>query len=374
MVTIEIDNNNSHVLAKLWFYLNNEKLLTETNSLVLDECIEYTDAPLLFLIPKDPLKIPFADSEIELEYIKTRKSDQFQNKEVRFDLIRLSSKLDMEHLVQFINMIHKLIIPLSRESELCKYIWEEDMWRYNKSFRQRKLETIYLPRKEEIVQTLQSFLEDETRQALYQRLDIPNRFLFLLYGVPGSGKTSLIRALASKFRYNLSIVKNVADINDNGLERMVSSMRKRSFLIFEDIDCLFDQRQMMNPKTNITYSGLLNILDGIGNYENLVIFITTNYIDKLDHAFKRRVDKFIEFTFIQAPEIVAMYTTFFPESTLAQAEKFVERVRYKKLTVNSLEKFFMYCLEKKKCPNDEITYLEEYSNQTSGFHVDHMYT
>ena len=117
------------------------------------------------------------------------------------------------------------------------------------------------------------------------------------------------------------------------------------------------------------------MLDGIGNYDKLVVFITTNHIHRFDHAFKRRVDRFVEFTYTQRPEIIAMYRNFFASSTLEDAEAFADRVARKKLTVNILEKYFMHCLQKNELPSDtNHKFLNDYDAIVSDFSADHLYS
>ncbi|MBR7518757.1 AAA family ATPase, partial [Mycobacterium tuberculosis] len=71
---------------------------------------------------------------------------------------------------------------------------------------------------------------------------------------------------------------------------MMASVAKKSFIIFEDIDAVFDENRNKKQTKDggigagITFSGLLNALDGIASPEGIVYFMTTNYIDKLDSA------------------------------------------------------------------------------------------
>lgn len=57
---------------------------------------------------------------------------------------------------------------------------------------------------------------------------------------------------------------------------------------------LFDnsQHKAYEGLTRVTLSGLLNALDGVSSAEDRIIFMTTNYIDRLDKALIRpgRVD------------------------------------------------------------------------------------
>ena len=68
----------------------------------------------------------------------------------------------------------------------------------------RSLSNIYLPKKlkDDMITDLTRFLQPETK-ARYANLGINYKRIYLFEGVPGSGKTSFILALASRFNYNI---------------------------------------------------------------------------------------------------------------------------------------------------------------------------
>jgi DNA replication protein DnaC len=370
--SIEIDNNHPKTITRLIYYILTNNLLTEENkSFVLDDRILLSGKMMNFILPKEGVRIPFDGQDVYMMYKKTRESANYCTMEIRFDQIILHSEYNLEHLVRFLDMIGEIEIPESCEDELARYIWSDNNWKYNKTFKKRKLETIYFPRKQEIVDTLDQFLNDKDRYNFYKELDIPYKYIFMFHGLPGTGKTSLIQALASHFNYNISVVKNVAEVDDNALEQMLNTLRNRTFLVFEDIDSIVQHRST-SSRSRMSYSGLLNMLDGIANYDKLVIFITTNKLENLETAFKRRIDMFVEFGHIQKTELVLMYEKFFKNST--DALEFYQSVRYKKLTVNMLEKYFMYCLQKNIHPSSELSFLEHYNSMTSEKFLETMYS
>ena len=191
----------------------------------------------------------------------------------------------------------------------------------------RDMDSIYLPKKQkdDILADLAKFLKPETR-ARYLKLGINHKRVYLLEGVPGTGKTSIITAIASKFNFNIAIVSFVPKMTDVDLLRALRSINdthendndderkpKQSILVFEDIDCIFKERKSHDENKNgITFSGLLNALDGITSNENLVCFITTNYKNNLDSALLRpgRVDYIMRFDYSIKEQIQDMYRDF----------------------------------------------------------------
>ena len=64
--------------------------------------------------------------------------------------------------------------------------------------------------------------------------------------------------------------------------RALRNIPKNAILVLEDIDGLFKQRKEGDQfKSNISFSGLLNSLDGLAYREGMITFMTTNYLCNL---------------------------------------------------------------------------------------------
>lgn len=112
----------------------------------------------------------------------------------------------------------------------------------------------------------------------------------LLYGVPGTGKTSVINAICQNIIDDLSgIVITITDHEElKNFKKLSQYIRdiepeKPLVLLFEDIDNLFggDDESM-----------LLNLLDGKFQLDNVVYIATTNYPDKLAERIINRPSRF----------------------------------------------------------------------------------
>jgi len=71
----------------------------------------------------------------------------------------------------------------------------------------------------------------------------------------------------------------------------------RTLVLLEDVDAAFSNRRLQTDSdgyqgANVTFSGLLNALDGVASSEERIIFLTTNHVERLDEALVRpgRVD------------------------------------------------------------------------------------
>merc|ERR1719221_594513 len=105
---------------------------------------------------------------------------------------------------------------------------------------------------------------------------------------------------------------------------------KKSVLVFEDVDAIFDKsRQKLLSDSVLTFSGLLNALDGVGKADGQILVLTTNHKDRLNPALIRngRVDVHIEFLAATDEQIAQMFLRFYPLSRENIADEFVKAAR-----------------------------------------------
>ncbi|KAL6576113.1 hypothetical protein OROHE_000584 [Orobanche hederae] len=156
---------------------------------------------------------------------------------------------------------------------------------------------------------------------------------YLLFGPPGTGKSTMIAAMANLLKYDIYDVELTAIQDNTELRKLLIDTSSKSIIVIEDIDCSLDltgQRKEKNEEKNeggdkekdeekdklkeklkkmkesnkssqMTLSGLLNFIDGLWSAcggERIIVF-TTNYVEKLDPALIRRgrMDKHIELSY-----------------------------------------------------------------------------
>ncbi|EEB06360.1 Rieske ISP assembly ATPase [Schizosaccharomyces japonicus yFS275] len=169
-------------------------------------------------------------------------------------------------------------------------------WRpFGRPRSKRLLSTVVLDTgvKEKLVADLREFLQNSK---WYAERGIPYRRGYLLYGPPGSGKTSFLFALAGELDYDICVI-NLAErgLSDDRLNHLLSNLPPRSVVLLEDVDSAFGGRKItdeMGFQSAVTFSGLLNALDGVASSEERIVFMTTNHPERLDAALIRpgRVD------------------------------------------------------------------------------------
>jgi len=130
---------------------------------------------------------------------------------------------------------------------------------------------------------------------------------------------------------------NLSDRNlsDDRLNHLMSVAPQQSIILLEDIDAAFVKRieekeegRTSGYANRVTFSGLLNTLDGVASSEERLVFMTTNHLNRLDPALIRpgRVDVKQEIGLASRSQLHKMYKRFYPDQTSARAEEFADRV------------------------------------------------
>lgn len=235
---------------------------------------------------------------------------------------------------------------------------------------------------------IKEILLDDARDFLrsekwYADRGIPFRRGYLLHGVPGSGKSSLIHALAGQLQLDIYVVSLSASwISDNTLTTLMGRVPARCVLLLEDLDAAFvrsttreeddgtsendDERGSngdagttdsfpsftsgfssnsggfssaygfsssrskrgrynrsdgLSDMNTLSLSGLLNALDGVAASEGRLLFATTNHLEKLDPALCRpgRMDVWVEFKNASRWQAEALFRNFFPSEDEEEA-------------------------------------------------------
>ncbi|KDQ61524.1 hypothetical protein JAAARDRAFT_123262 [Jaapia argillacea MUCL 33604] len=219
-------------------------------------------------------------------------------------------------------------------------------WRHVASRPKRPLRSIVLdPGIKELI--LEDALDFMDSKEWYVERGIPFRRGYLLYGAPGSGKTSIIHSLAGELGLDVYVISlSRVGLDDSSLSELLSELPEKCIAIMEDIDAAFHQTltreasqddkpgpsqqgqgQGQNPNSQgqnqapppppstsrVTLSGLLNAIDGVGAQEGRILFATTNKYHALDPALCRagRMDRHVEFKLASKYQAAELYKCFY---------------------------------------------------------------
>lgn len=190
----------------------------------------------------------------------------------------------------------------------------KDWWRLVARKAKRKLTSVVMPesQRQAIVDDIERF---RSSRAWYTERGIPYRRGFLFAGVPGTGKTSLVFALASHFSMRVYALNLGSIRGDNELIDAITSVPENAVLLIEDIDAAQQDRDAVasdEKSQAVTMSGLLNAIDGVFSRDGRVLVMTTNHPEKLDAALVRpgRADRIERIGDLQHTEVRAMCKQF----------------------------------------------------------------
>lgn len=234
------------------------------------------------------------------------------------------------------------------DSKLHVYVMSKygEWMRYNK-IPSRTLDTVYFDEKlkQKMRADIIDFLKKEKE---YDEFGIPYKKNYLLTGIPGSGKTSIIKAMCKEIGYNLCIFSINHDTDNNTALAAFRDIPPKSVLLFEDIDCLFEKRTgTQENKSTFTFSNLLNLLDGVFFRKGLISFITTNHPESLDHALLRqgRTDMIIHMNYPKKVDVKHLFRDMMrkeemtPEEIDREFDKFYEHINKKTITMAGIVGF-----------------------------------
>lgn len=202
----------------------------------------------------------------------------------------------------------------------------------------KRIECKFLNEKEKDFGTL--FLRKNDKDELTNSLDmfknkgealksfgLQNKYNLLLYGEPGTGKTTTIEAVANYLKKDIYYI-NLLNVDTNEDLHMIfeyvnKNIPNSGIIIMEDIDamtnvvlkrtdelCEYKVNDIINnQKSKLTLEYFLNILQGTLTIDNSVFIVTTNHIEHLDPAFYRdgRFDVKIELKLCDKFQIGAIY-------------------------------------------------------------------
>ena len=257
----------------------------------------------------------------------------------------------------------------------------------NKSF-----DNIFFEEKQKVISYLEPFLDsNHIKREINEKYGIPFKCVFMLHGPPGCGKSSLIKStikltkrhciLVSWFKiktcsdfvalfrpmkidkkiYNqneLIIVFEDFDANENnvlkkreGIEsNILNTLDKvrdtyiNNIDINEKVETIF-KAQFIKNDDEITLDYVLQVLDGIAELNESIVFFTTNTLDIIDPALTRpgRIDKVIKMDYVNPTMLKEVLKYYYKDKGYSKYKTKISNIDKSRISYSRIIQIVLEC-------------------------------
>jgi len=287
--------------------LSLENMTNYDLTLILDLAIEHLEGAEEVDIDK-LIKEVFSEIHDRIKYkrkIKENNCELFKSDVVKFS----------EEMFSFLNFVklseHAMDVLLGGYQDSIKKEFRPKMGILIHPDKIEPEQLFYNDSEFEQIETLSNALEEDNYTNLMTRLKdngMKQGFTVLLYGYPGTGKTSSVKQVAKATGRSIYMVeiqkiqskwvgeseKNLAKVFEE-YKQARRHFNKAPILLFNEADAILGKRMSVNSSVDKSFNTLQNILlQELEEFEG-IFMATTNLADQLDSAFDRRLLYKIDF-------------------------------------------------------------------------------
>ena len=198
------------------------------------------------------------------------------------------------------------------------YTWNTSEWSFLKELDGRPLTSVILKagQKDRILNFIEEFSKEKD---WYKKNGIPYKTGIILSGPPGTGKTSLIRAIGGHLGKHLCVI-NCGTVTESGFQKALELVPDNSIVLLEDFDSIESTHERIEGVEDkqslfgVSLSGMLNAIDGVFSSKGRILIATTNHLDKIDKALTRpgRFDLQEELGYVDMDTTTRLFKKFYP--------------------------------------------------------------
>ncbi len=287
--------------------LSLENMTNYDLTLILDLAIEHLEGAEEVDIDK-LIKEVFSEIHDRIKYkrkIKENNCELFKSEVVKFS----------EEMFSFLNYVklseHAMDVLLGGYQDTIKKEFRPKMGILIHPDKIEHEQLFYNDSEFEQIETLSNALEEDNYTNLMSRLKVNGMkqgFTVLLYGYPGTGKTSSVKQVAKATGRSIFMVeiqkiqskwvgeseKNLVKVFEE-YKQARRHFDKAPILLFNEADAILGKRMSVNSSVDKSFNTLQNILlQELEEFEG-IFMATTNLADQLDSAFDRRLLYKIDF-------------------------------------------------------------------------------
>jgi len=185
----------------------------------------------------------------------------------------------IDEIMRFYNYMVKVTTPPTVSKKNSIFMWSSYHGQYIEDMKTLDRSIDDLIGLEEYFDLVKNdVLRQDKHQELLSKLGATSGLNYMLYGTPGTGKSSFVRAFATAFEIPIYVVKLTQAVNETQLTKMLipDTVAKHAtslkLVLLEDFD-----RYLENNKENkAIMSAILNAFDGVFSAINIVRFFSAN--------------------------------------------------------------------------------------------------